>query len=224
MTHRYIDISGKTFGRLTAVRFVKVKSGNAYWECLCTCGNYKVVSKTSLRGGDTISCGCFRKEKATTHGQTKTRLYSIWTNMKTRCYNPNSAFWFEYGGRGIEICSEWLDCFASFEAWAEAAGYAEELEIDRKDVNAGYCPENCHWVDGYEQAYNKRLYRSNASGKAGVNWIERDSKWQARISVKGKRICLGLHVHLEDAVFAREQAEIKYYGGLKHAQSNNCKN
>jgi hypothetical protein len=31
------------------------------WSCVCTCGNKKVASGLSLRGGNTKSCGCLRK-------------------------------------------------------------------------------------------------------------------------------------------------------------------
>ena len=48
------------------------------------------------------------------HGLKNTRLFSIWSNMKTRCYNSNSLQFKSYGARGIKICTEWLNDFKKF--------------------------------------------------------------------------------------------------------------
>lgn len=80
------------------------------------------------------------------HGLSKTRLYGIYNNMKQRCYNPNNPSYIYYGGKGITICREWLDDFENFYNWSMANGYEEDLTIDRKESNKGYCPENCRWI------------------------------------------------------------------------------
>ena len=149
----------------------------------------------------------------------RTRLYSIWGNMWTRCTNNNSTYYHKYGAKGIEVDPDWKD-FEVFKSWSELNRYEDSLEIDRIDNQKGYNPENCRWVDLFTQAYNKGMYESNTSGTTGVNWISRDNKWQSRISVKGRRISLGMYKSLDDAIKARQEAEIKYYGELKHEQSD----
>jgi hypothetical protein len=74
--------------------------------------------------------------------------------MRTRCNNPNRKEWANYGGRGIKVCSEW-DSFENFYEWAINNGYADDLSIERKDVNKGYSPKNCCWIPLVEQARNK---------------------------------------------------------------------
>ena len=87
------------------------------------------------------------------------RLYDIHANMKSRCYNKNNPRYASYGGRGISICDEWLNPnsgFENFHNWAMANGYADELTIDRMNVNGDYCPDNCRWSDQETQKNNQR--------------------------------------------------------------------
>ena len=89
-------------------------------------------------------------------GRSNTRLYRIWVNIKTRCYNTNSPNYTRYGGRGVTVCNEWLNDFTAFYNWAITNGYADDLTIDRIDVNGNYEPSNCRWVANSEQQRNKR--------------------------------------------------------------------
>lgn len=52
------------FGKLEVIkRDSNSKSGCSKWECLCDCGNIKIIEAGNLKNGHTQSCGCFRKEK-----------------------------------------------------------------------------------------------------------------------------------------------------------------
>ena len=62
-----IDLTGRRFGRLIveSLAYVKQTPSNQtipYWNCICDCGNRKVIRGTALKTGCTVSCGCFRKE------------------------------------------------------------------------------------------------------------------------------------------------------------------
>lgn len=56
------DITGKRYGMLRAISPTGEvdKSGNAYWNCECDCGNTIVVSLRNLRNKQTKSCGCLK--------------------------------------------------------------------------------------------------------------------------------------------------------------------
>jgi hypothetical protein len=90
----------------------------------------------------------------TKHGMGNTRIYSIWKNMKRRCDTPTNKSYADYGGRGIIFDPRW----AKFEAFYEDMfeGYADNLTLDRKDVNGNYCKENCRWLTIEEQQRGRR--------------------------------------------------------------------
>ena len=106
---KFIDLTGKTFGRLTVIERVDrpegSKSKKICWLCECECGNNKVVVGDHLRSGNTRSCGCLLSEVAskthTKHGHNRssknktTSTYSIWGSMIQRCCNPNSSHYFK---------------------------------------------------------------------------------------------------------------------------------
>ena len=52
------DMTGERYGMLTVVERVGEKNGYALWKCICDCGNEKIVTASSLRYGNTKSCGC----------------------------------------------------------------------------------------------------------------------------------------------------------------------
>ena len=120
---RIIDLTGQRFGRLIVMsKAGRAKDGHVLWQCRCDCGNMVTVTSNNLRCGVSRSCGCLRLDCHTTHGKTHTKLFAVWTVMQGRCRNPKDKGYKNYGGRGIAICTEWLD-FQNFYDWAMSAGY-----------------------------------------------------------------------------------------------------
>lgn len=167
------SLDGKRFGRLTVIKCV----GSDKWKkrvflCKCDCGNYKEVSSALLMRGEAVSCGCYHKEiiekSKTQDGLSTRKVYTLWNNIKSRCYNKNFKQYKDYGGRGITVCDEWLgeNGLKNFAEWAYKNGYDEnaprgKCTIDRINNNKGYSPDNCRFVDMKEQAKNKRNSKKN---------------------------------------------------------------
>ena len=126
---RIVDISGKRFGRLVAIEYAgKITSEISpttisLWKCKCDCGNQITVRYPALISGNTRSCGCLLDESRKINNVNKRRSVShdfvfegnldnhplrlIWKSMLTRCYNPNSISYKNYGARGVKICDRW---------------------------------------------------------------------------------------------------------------------
>lgn len=161
------DLRGQRFGHLTVVSKSDRRSGsNPVWKCICDCGNTSEVIQENLLSNHTTSCGCKSSRnsigtRSRTHGMSNTRLYFVWGAMKNRCLNPKVDMYPNYGGRGITICTEWLESFQVFHDWTVGSGYDADADfgdctIDRIDNDDNYYPKNCRWVDMKTQANNKK--------------------------------------------------------------------
>lgn len=167
------------------------KSGAVFkrWLCRCRCGRVKPVSDHGLRSSTSADCGCGRLERSrlrTLHGGFSggkaTPEYYSWTSMRTRCRNPNSFDYQDYGGRGIKVCNRW-DSFVCF--LADMGSRPPGCSLDRIDVAGDYEPTNCRWADVYTQAANKRnttlyLYQGQyltASALARICGINTRTVW-----------------------------------------------
>ena len=157
-----IDITGKTFGNWVVVGQDHSKpKGPSSWITKCKCGKTKSIRGTSLRRGDTISCGCvghkLRREANTKHGHCPrikaSSTYISWRGMLSRCDLTGTPFYKYYGGVGVTVCPRWR----KFEAFLKDMGERPPgTSIDRIDPFGNYEPGNCRWVDGLTQRRNTR--------------------------------------------------------------------
>lgn len=162
------DLVGETFGRLKVVQFggrVMLPSGKQRlsWLCVCECANQTTVESNHLMHGKIRSCGCFRNDcvaqRKSLHGYSKHPLFDVWNAMIQRCTNPRVAAWKYYGARGINVCKEWLDVAVFIrDMWPS---YRPGLEIERKNNNSGYSPDNCCWATRRQQMLNTRRSKKN---------------------------------------------------------------
>lgn len=171
----YEDLTGKVIGRLTVVKEVgtrKTAVGNSrrYWVCRCECGKLKNIPAAGLLNKErpTQSCGCLVPDRAREanykHGNCKMSdgrtlpEYQSWRGMKNRCLNENSPRYHDWGGRGIKICSEWVDDFMAFYEYMGPKP-SPDMSIDRINNNGNYEPGNVRWATVAQQNSNQRPRR-----------------------------------------------------------------
>lgn len=151
-------------------------------------------------------------------GMSGTRIYRCWNRMLHRCNNSKNKDYRHYGGRGITVCDEWNDKelgFTKFYYWAMSHGYADELTIDRIDVNGNYEPSNCRWATIVEQRNNMR---SNVvithNGKT-----QNLKQWATELGISYRMICTRYEVgkSVDEILSTKVRCSRRYveYNGVK---------
>lgn len=140
------------------------------------------------------------------HRLTNHVVYKKWDAIKQRCFNPNEVAFRDYGGRGITLCDEWVNDPKSFIEYVIDLPNAMEqgMSLDRINNDGDYEPGNLRWTDHHTQAANKRR-RNSITGYTGVHPNAKGKKYYAVISLYYKKIYLGIHRTIEDAVNARNK-------------------
>ena len=102
-------------------------------------------------------------------------LYRRYYHIKERCYNPNSKSYKRYGGRGIQMCDEWLNSYQAFEDWCLLNGFRKDLAIDRIDNDGNYAPDNCRFVtlkENNQKRGTTKWYTINGETKNLQQWCD----------------------------------------------------
>lgn len=185
------EISGRKFGRFTVI--CKVKNANntkhGYYKCVCSCGNERVVARTSLIQGTSKSCGCLRNEinrekmhsrKGIKTGANKARRLDrkrVMFNHLLNNVKHNQAI-----KRGLEFSLD-LDTFIDlglsncFYCGKEPSNtyvlqYTKETMkysgLDRRDNTKGYTKENT-----VACCYQCNRAKSDTTEDEFLMWIER---------------------------------------------------
>lgn len=130
------------------------------------------------------------------------KLKSVLSMIKQRCNNPNNKDYSRYGAKGITICEEWNNP-DNFVKWALDNGYKDGLEVERKDNLKGYNPENCVFADRFVQNQNKRTYKNNVSGFAGIG-LTKSGIYRVRLQSFKKSFYLGCFKDINEAIKIRD--------------------
>lgn len=188
------EFIGMKFGKLEVIKYLYTnEKRKTIYLCKCECGNLKEIKRNSLVSGHTKSCGCIKKTGNLKHGQRNTKLYGTWLNIKDRCNNKNNSHFKYYGKKGIKMCDEWTNDFATFMKWALENGYVEGLSIERIDNNKGYNPNNCKWIAKEKQARNRSSTKFQIINEKKMSLIEISKKFNIKPSTiyaryrRGKR-------------------------------------
>lgn len=145
------------------------------------------------------------------HGKEKSKEYSTWLNIKNRCHNPKTEYYYLYGGRGITVCDEWRNSFSAFYKYMGDRPQGR-YSIERIDNAKGYEPGNCKWATDVEQAINHRLQKNNTHGYRGIVFEKNKGLWRVVLSVNCQKIRGGRYKDKEEAAYIRDQFAMQLYG------------
>lgn len=113
--------------------------------CECVCGEIRKITLDTLTRGVSTNCGCVSRELGDTfHGESGTRLYECWNNMKGRCRKR---------GDSCNYHPDWED-YLPFKEWALSSGYDDSkilLRGTEENPDQGdYEPSNCRWGNKFD--------------------------------------------------------------------------
>ena len=234
MGYGIIDITGQRFGRLTVDGFAYTKNNRAYWNCICDCGTHCVKMGKYLRNGDTKSCGCLNIDRVKEMGLSniKRNKYEILDDGKTvKVYFNNSNNYFLCDLDDWEPIADIFTWFESEHGYARTSlGYDNKFMffhsyvLNEFPTNYKVCDHinrnkldnrkiNLRMTTKQENNINQKRYKNNKSGHTGV--YKNHNKWHAIINYNGKSINCGCFDTYDDAVIAREKAEVEIFGFVK---------
>lgn len=226
------ELIGNKFGRLTVVEDlgIFVKEGTKtklHWvKCKCDCGNEVIISSNNLVSGHTNSCGCYKLERIVDNKR-KYNKYHIYDDIVfVKFSNCN-----EYFICDLEDWEKLKDLCWYKDINGYAATYLNRAPIlmHRIVMNCpnGLVPDHINRIDGgvcdnrksnlriasrQQNSLNSKLFSHNTSGYRGISWDKNRSKWESKLGFHGKTIHLGRFDSIEDAIEARKQGELQYYG------------
>lgn len=233
------DLTGQKFGRWTVISQGPSTSGReTRWWCKCDCGNpeLRLVRRSGLKNGTSQSCGCLQKEIASLIKK-KYNQYDLSGKYGVGfTTTPDS-----YGRYEFYFDLEDYDKIKNYCWYFNKRDYLQASNIDNTYIetkrllmhqlilpidNNKNVPDHIHGEKSKndnrkenlriatisQNAMNAKLRINNTSGITGVCWNEKIKKYRAYIQKDGKNYNLGFFANLEDAVKARKEAEIKYFG------------
>jgi hypothetical protein len=155
-TSKTEEMIGKRFGKWIVLYETGESFHSLKYMCRCECGFENEIHGPHLRQGNSTMCrDCSNKIKSRnniTHGKSYTPTYKIWNQMHQRCDNPNTKFFYRYGGRGISVCERWNE-FRNF--LKDMGERPPNMDLDRIDNEGNYEQSNCRWISHKENCNNQ---------------------------------------------------------------------
>lgn len=205
-------------------------SVDTQWVCECACKNHTRFTAIgcNLRRGTTKSCGCLQKELAAQRAQ-KRNNFDISGEFGIG-WAINSGIQFEFDLFDYDIIKNhcWSTCtdhygYTRVETQIKIDGKYKRIslsqfltgtsDIDHADKNPlNNRRNNFRVATRSQQTFNQGLKANNTSGITGVYWDKTHGVWIASLQKDKKRIFQERHTDFNQAVFARLNAELKYFG------------
>ncbi len=224
--HYFNNLTGKTFGRLTAIEKEKSNAG-FIWKCNCICGNVVYVRSSSLANGSTRSCGCLAKESASKRLKLYMKENSPIKDLTAQRFGMLVVIGLSDKrrvGKNRKYVLHKCVCDCGNVVYVTTSQLTSDLKtscgcINKEKhiekgrrlsaiVNEKYVVENTN----INTITKEEPYITNKTGIRGVCLCKKTKKYLAYISFKKKTYRLGSFSNKEDAVKVRKEAESKIFG------------
>lgn len=190
MSKAIIYNKGDMIGRHEYAQAVAIKNyGNSRGLFKCSfCGEEFESDVYEVKRDRKKSCGCMAGRSIANPckwgDMIGTKTYTLWTNIKTRCYNKKLPYFECYGGRGIRLHDEWKNDFLAFHNYvSKLHGYGQpRMSLDRINNNGDYEPGNVRWTTNHVQKTNQRKFKE-AIDFIGVSPMKSGNGYYAYITV-----------------------------------------
>ena len=226
-----IDLTGQKIGRWMVIGRVEDTSYLSFprktWHCICECGTNRNITETKLinNKNPNYSCGCAKNYKGVSRTINNNEFIFYDDYVEIKLCNDKSTLididlyklvkddhW-TFSTDGYAISSSGR--FKNKRLHRVIMGCENDLDIiidhiDRDKLNNQR--SNLRIVTNHENSMNQSKRKNNKSGIIGVCWWNRDQNWLAQIKYNYKRYFLGYYDKFEDAVKARLNAELQYFG------------
>ena len=204
-----LDLTGQRFGKLTVLRPAENIGDKTAWVCRCDCGEEIIARTTHLRAGRIKTCGF--------QGSAKVRQWMASVNESGRGWKKIDLTGQRFGSLTALRPAENIGCRT---AWVCRCDCGQETVVMTTSLRAGRTKTcGCQFGACLEQFQNRKVFKNNTSGVAGVEWLPREQKWKATICFRRKRYYLGKYHSFEDAIKARKQAEEQLYDNFSRGFS-----
>lgn len=226
------DLTKRRFGKLTVLKQVEdyVSPNGVHisrWLCECDCEerNQICVTRSNLVSGNTQSCGCIHKdERSKNYNKYEKRCDDSGEYYVGWASNTNTEFYFDVEDYDKVKNHYWHESIDNHDyhcmmAWDGVSQKHIKLHwiivgkhfdhIDRNPLNNR--KNNLRKATRQENSRNQSKSTRNTSGVVGVGWYKRYDKWVAYIETD-KRKTIGYFDNKDDAIRARLNAEVKYFG------------
>ena len=146
-----LNIKDQKFEKLKVIDFAYIKDSQSYWECLCECGNKKIICGKILKRG-LKSCGCLRNLPSRTWKGYEDISGAYWYSIKDGAKKRNIFFnlsiedaWnlFEKQQRKCSISGVDLKFVRKY---STKDRYEQTASLDRINSDKDYTLDNIHWV------------------------------------------------------------------------------
>lgn len=189
---KFIDLTGKRFGRLLVSYRVENKERKACWHCVCDCGNEKDIVARSLTSGATVSCGCYNREISRLNGKFKNMNNCMTTNEYE--FTVDTCIGYTSKGENFLVDIDKYDLIKDYSWYISDKGYVvtnmtknngkqKKISLHRFITN---CPDNLvvDHIHGKESRFDNRSSNLRVCTNQ-ENQFNKSHKYQRDIKVKG---------------------------------------